>query len=168
MVLEQLPAWLRFCNVFAKKSCQNWSTYNDMLPTNPLFQTYCHVRLIYSKIAERFFKDILISFQIKKKLKNHWVFSDFVIDLSLTLRNYLSSFWRSLEMPLINWKVELNRTNHCALSENGSDNNDTDPNFVGVKRLLVLVESSIRSYSDMLLTWLDLELQQLSYLGWIT
>ena len=34
---------------------------------------------------------------------------------------YLSDFWKSLEMPLINFKVKLRLkwTNHCVLSENG-------------------------------------------------
>ena len=37
---------------------------------------------------------------------------------------YLSNFWRSLEMPSINCKVELKLkwTKHCALCANGSDN----------------------------------------------
>ena len=35
---------------------------------------------------------------------------------------YLSNFWRSLEMPLINWKVhlELNRIKDCILSSAGN------------------------------------------------
>ena len=43
---------------------------------------------------------------------------------------YLSHFWRSLKMPSINWKVELELkwTSHCVLSENGNDNTDADPN----------------------------------------
>ena len=44
---------------------------------------------------------------------------------------YLSNFWRSLEMPLINCKVELKLrwTKHCVLSVAGTDNangNDSD------------------------------------------
>ena len=37
---------------------------------------------------------------------------------------YLSNFWRLLEMPLINCKVEvkLNWTNYCVLSAAGVDN----------------------------------------------
>ena len=39
---------------------------------------------------------------------------------------YLRDFWRSLEMPLINSKVELNLkwTNHYVLSANGDYNAD--------------------------------------------
>ena len=35
---------------------------------------------------------------------------------------YLSNFWRSLKMPLINWKVELKIkcTNYCVLSAAGT------------------------------------------------
>ena len=44
---------------------------------------------------------------------------------------YLSNFWRSLEMPLINWKIELKLkwSNYCILSAacnykaNGNDDN---------------------------------------------
>ena len=42
---------------------------------------------------------------------------------------YLSDFWRSLEMPLINRKVELKLkcSNHYVLSANGDYNADADP-----------------------------------------
>ena len=38
---------------------------------------------------------------------------------------YLSDFWRSLEIPLINSKVELKLkwTNYCVLSAAGNENN---------------------------------------------
>ena len=38
---------------------------------------------------------------------------------------YLSDFWRSLEIPLINSKVELKlkRANYCVLSAAGNENN---------------------------------------------
>ena len=48
---------------------------------------------------------------------------------------YLSDFWRSLEMPLINCKVELKLrwSKHCVLSlactDNGNSNND-DSNII--------------------------------------
>ena len=44
---------------------------------------------------------------------------------------YLSNFCRSLETPLINWKVELKVkwTKYCVLSAAGNDNgNDNDDN----------------------------------------
>ena len=46
--------------------------------------------------------------------------------------NYLSNFWRSLEMPLINCKVELKlkRTKYCVLSAAGADNDNTKPNTI--------------------------------------
>ena len=36
---------------------------------------------------------------------------------------YLSNFWRSLEMPLINCKIhlEINRTKNCVVSDNNND-----------------------------------------------
>ena len=45
------------------------------------------------------------------------------------LLKYFSNFWRSLEVPFLNCKVELNRkwTKYCVLSANGIDNvNDND------------------------------------------
>ena len=45
---------------------------------------------------------------------------------------YLSDFWRSLKMSLINWKIELklNWSNHCVLSANGNGNDDADSNYI--------------------------------------
>ena len=48
---------------------------------------------------------------------------------------YLSNFWRSLEMPLINCKVELKLrwTKHCVLYVAGTDNangNNDDNNII--------------------------------------
>ena len=45
---------------------------------------------------------------------------------------YLSNFWMSLEMSLINFKVELKLkwTNYCVLSANGNDNTDANPNNI--------------------------------------
>ena len=39
--------------------------------------------------------------------------------------NYLSNFWRTFEMPLINWKVELKLkwTKYCVLSTFGTEHN---------------------------------------------
>ena len=43
---------------------------------------------------------------------------------------YLSGFWRSIEMPLINFKVELKhqRIKYCVLSAAGADNTNANPN----------------------------------------
>ena len=43
---------------------------------------------------------------------------------------YLSSFWRLLEMPLINCKIELKLkwTKYCVLSSNGNDNGNINNN----------------------------------------
>ena len=48
---------------------------------------------------------------------------------------HLSNFWRSLETPLINWKVELKLkwTKHCVLSVPCTDNancNNDDNNII--------------------------------------
>ena len=50
----------------------------------------------------------------------------------VVLLKHLSNFWRSLEMPLINCKVELKFrwTNHCAFSANGDDNDDANSNNI--------------------------------------
>ena len=41
---------------------------------------------------------------------------------------YLCNFWRSIEMSLINCKVELklNWTKHCVLATDGNDNDDAN------------------------------------------
>ena len=45
---------------------------------------------------------------------------------------YFSSFWKSIEMSLINCKVELKLkgTNHWVLSANGNDNDDANSNNI--------------------------------------
>ena len=48
---------------------------------------------------------------------------------------YLSNFWRSLKIPLINCKIELKLkwTKHCALPAAGNDNangNDNDNDII--------------------------------------
>ena len=45
---------------------------------------------------------------------------------------YLSNFWRSLEMPLINYKIELTPklTKYCVLSAAGGDNANNDSNNI--------------------------------------
>ena len=50
---------------------------------------------------------------------------------AVTLK-YLSNFWRSLEMPLINCKVELKLkwTKYCVSSAAGADNANADSNNI--------------------------------------
>ena len=45
---------------------------------------------------------------------------------------YLSNFWRSLEIRLINCKVELNLkwTWYCVFTATGADNNDANSNDI--------------------------------------
>ena len=45
---------------------------------------------------------------------------------------YLSNFWRSLEIRLINCKVELNLkwTRYCVFTATGADNNDANSNDI--------------------------------------
>ena len=80
---------------------------------------------------------ITIIFMYKAKLLENIVAHDAQNQANGILKNatlavplkYLSNFWRSLEMPLINCKIEskLKWTKHCVLSPNGNDNvNDID------------------------------------------
>ena len=48
------------------------------------------------------------------------------------LLKYLSNFSRSLDMPLINCKVELKLkwAKHCVLSEAGADNTNANPDNI--------------------------------------
>ena len=45
---------------------------------------------------------------------------------------YLRNFWRTLKMPLINCKLELNPkwTKYCVLSANGNDNVNDNPDNI--------------------------------------
>ena len=45
---------------------------------------------------------------------------------------YLSNFWGSIEMPLINCKIELKLkwTKHCVLSSGGADNVNSNSNNI--------------------------------------
>ena len=58
---------------------------------------------------------------------------------------YLSNFWRLLEMPLINYKIELKLryTKYCVFSAAGADNTNDNPNniisTIKDKKLYVLV-----------------------------
>ena len=80
---------------------------------------------------------ITIIFMYKAKLLKNIVAQDAQNQANRILKNatlavplkYLSNFWRSLEMPLINCKIEskLKWTKYCVLSPNGNDNvNDID------------------------------------------
>ena len=82
---------------------------------------------------------ITIIFMYKAKLLENIVAHDAQNQANGILKNatlavplkYLSNFWRSLEMPLINCKVELKFrcTNYCVLSAVGVDNvNNRDSN----------------------------------------
>ena len=54
------------------------------------------------------------------------------VTIAVSLK-YLHKFWRSLEMPLINFKVELKLkwTKYCVLSAAGNDNdNDRDGKII--------------------------------------
>ena len=61
---------------------------------------------------------------------DHGVLKNKTIAVSL---KYLSNFWRSLEIPLVNCKIELKLkwTNYCVLSAVGTDHeNDRDNNII--------------------------------------
>ena len=68
------------------------------------------------------------------------------------LLKYLSNFWRSIEIPLINYKVELKLrwTKYSVLSKAGNDNlNNSDNNRIiftikGTKLYVVIVTLSAR------------------------
>ena len=57
------------------------------------------------------------------------ILRNFIIGVPL---KYLSNFWRSLQMPLINCKIELKIkwTKHCVLAAVGSDNTNDNLNNV--------------------------------------
>ena len=66
---------------------------------------------------------------VSQKVDANGVFKNATI---VVLSQYLSIFWRSLEMPLINCKVELKLqwTKDCVLSAAGNDINNINSNII--------------------------------------
>ena len=62
---------------------------------------------------------------------------------------YISNFWRLLEMPLINCKVELNlkQMNHCALSAAGANNDNAN------SKIILFFLSNTQNYITLLLLY---------------
>ena len=96
------------------------------------------------------------SFEYKTGLRENTIADEvngFLGNATITVPlKYLSNFWRPLEMPLINCKVELNhdRTNHCVLY----DNADSDPNIIftiKVPKLYFPIATSSAKYNQKLL-----------------
>ena len=60
---------------------------------------------------------------------------------------HISNFWRSFEMPLINWKVDLKLKwmKHCVLSANGNHNDNANSNNI----IFTLKEKSYMSLSSL-------------------
>ena len=59
--------------------------------------------------------------------------------------NYLSNFWRSLEMPLINCKVELKLkwTKYCVLSAAGNENESDNDNNDNANNIIFTIKGTI-------------------------
>ena len=57
------------------------------------------------------------------------IFGDTTVAVPL---KYLSNFWRSIEMPFINWKVELKLKwmKHCVLAVAVGDNTNANPDNI--------------------------------------
>ena len=73
-------------------------------------------------------------FKYKTKLIRSTAIANGILEnaaIALLLK-YLSNFWRSLEMPLINCKVELKLTwtKHFFLATGSIDNTNLDPNNI--------------------------------------
>ena len=63
------------------------------------------------------------------------------------LLKYLSNFWRSLEMPLINCKVELKLKwiKYCVLSAPGNDNDNNNDNRDKFKKIIFTIVSVVKN-----------------------
>ena len=76
------------------------------------------------------------SFKYKEKsIKKHWAKGANGVSRNVSIvvpLKYLINFWRTLEMLLINGKVELKLkwTKYCVLSATGADNNDANSNNI--------------------------------------
>ena len=92
------------------------SNFNNNIENTDNFKSFKHhAKLLGNTEAE------LASSNADEILKN----AKIVVPLK-----YLSNFWGSLEMPLINWKVELKRKwrKYCVLSANSNDNDSDNDN----------------------------------------
>ena len=96
---------------YSKDEATNFN--NDIADSNNFKSLLCKTKLLRKTEAERA-NGILKNTTIVVPLKN------------------LSNFWRSLEMPLINCKVELKRKwkNHCLLPGKNNDNDDAHSNNI--------------------------------------
>ena len=94
------------------------------------------------------------------------------ITIAATLK-YLSNFWRSFEMLLINCKIELKLkwTKHCVLFTNGNDNDHANSNNIILatkdKKLYVpIVTLSTEDNQKPTKSSLQ-KIEEISVLGWI-
>ena len=78
-------------------------------------------------------------------------------EIALPLKYCLSNFWRALEIPLGNWKIELKLkwTKYCVLPGNGNDNGNDNANNViftinGTKLYVPVVTLSARENQKLL------------------
>ena len=84
--------------------------------------------IVYNN-AFKFFKYNTKLLKINEPDRNNGILKNVAIVVPL---KYLSNFWRSLEIPLINCKEELKLkwTNHSVLSANNNDNDDANSNYI--------------------------------------
>ena len=68
----------------------------------------------------------------------NWILKNAAIAVPL---KYLSNFWRSFKMPVINCKIELKLTwtKYCVLSAAGNDNTNANPNNITIKETKLYV-----------------------------
>ena len=77
--------------------------------------------------------DYFKSFKYEAKLLRYLIAKGVLGNAALSvLLKYLSNFWKSLQMLLINCNMELKfiRKTHCVLAANGNDNTDANPNDI--------------------------------------
>ena len=78
----------------------------------------------------------------------HRLFTDATIAVPL---KYLSNFFRSLEMPLINCKIhfELRWTKNCSMSTAGNNDNETTFQIISTKLYVPIVTSSTKDNANL-------------------
>ena len=84
---------------------------------------------IVNNNAFKFFKYNTKLLKINEPDRNNGILKNVTTAVPL---KYLSNFWGSLEIPLINCKEELKLkwTNHSVLSANNNDNDDANSNYI--------------------------------------
>ena len=97
---------------------------NDIVNTGDFRFFKCEAKINLSNIKLHYWEIQLHNVIQIKLMEFQCIFQNFCCNTNSVASKDLSNFWRSLEMSLINCRVELKleRTKYCVLSAGGNDN----------------------------------------------